>query len=176
MKTSDFKTPEALEFNTKGIALSREGRYAEAKKMFGKALQIEPDNSTILSNLGINAEKKGNIQKAIFYFNKSISISDSVNYMAINNLGLLYCHQKQYEKGRALWDYIVENAKDDNILFMTYLNKLTFDGKLRDCVQANKDYDSLKKYQYRSEIKGYEESIIQMYKGFEKICPEYFLY
>jgi len=57
-------------------------------------LTIEPDNPTILSNLGLNRHLAKDYQKAIALYQKAYQISDATYHMAAINLGLTYYYKE----------------------------------------------------------------------------------
>ena len=50
---------------TLGVALQRQGRYAEAAKEFLKVAQAHPDNVVALTNLAIELQRSGHLDQAI---------------------------------------------------------------------------------------------------------------
>ncbi len=67
--------PKKIEtYNRLGIALRRQGKYAEAEKHYNRALFYHPDNPAILYNLGVLHMNKQEKQSAVELFKKVLKI------------------------------------------------------------------------------------------------------
>jgi len=76
-------------------------RYDLAILEMEKDLVRYPDDPDILNNLGVVFKKKGDIEKAIAYYERALSVGE---YSGVRwNLGLLYFELKDYEKARSQW-------------------------------------------------------------------------
>lgn len=80
----------------KGMAFFSKGRYDSAEVCFRQVLQMKPDESSAMNNLGAIYLNTKNYPAAITQFTKSISINP--NYVnAYSNLGRAYYFNKQYQ-------------------------------------------------------------------------------
>lgn len=68
-------SPNSRAFLTWGNALLRIGDLAEAKNRYLDALRLEPNNVDALFDLGLVAEKQGNVDEAIAYYDRAAQIA-----------------------------------------------------------------------------------------------------
>ena len=136
---SVFETREAEEFNDEGIAQSKKGKFETGKQLFLKALKIEPNNPTVLANLGLNRYMVYDYKNAIDHYQKSYEMSDSTYHIAAVNMGLTYYYDKQFEKGIEITTYVIDNAEDEFILTTARVHRgLNYFGK-QECNNLNMD-------------------------------------
>ena len=57
-----------------GDAFLKEGKAADALEAYGRALEIKPDSSELLSNMGIAAERAGDAEKAETFYRRALEI------------------------------------------------------------------------------------------------------
>jgi tetratricopeptide (TPR) repeat protein len=81
-----------------GVALSREGRDAEALAQFFKALRIYSGSASAHNNIGVLLEKKGNYAEAAVEFREALRIEPDVPEAWLNLGSLL---EKQGRNGEA---------------------------------------------------------------------------
>jgi|GEM_PF-3738966 len=139
IKTNEFETSEALKLNEMGIEYGRRGNNVKANEYFLEALEIEPNNPAILSNLGLNWYIVYDYEKAIDYYNQSLKASDSTYHTAAVNLGLTYFYNKQFHRGLDILNYVIEQTDDKEILSTAYVHRaLNYLGK-NECDKAEDD-------------------------------------
>ncbi|MFS4483568.1 hypothetical protein ACKGJY_11155 [Hyunsoonleella sp. 2307UL5-6] len=65
IKNQEFKNPKVKETNDTAVEFAKKGENSKAETIFLEALEIEPDNYTIMSNIGLNSliQKKYNLRK-----------------------------------------------------------------------------------------------------------------
>src|SRR4030095_4288868 len=81
-----------------GNALTRTGRFSEARQEFEEALRIAPDFAgPVRNNLGILAAHEGDWPEAIHEFEASIEI-DPANQNAMANLGSAYLSAGRFDE------------------------------------------------------------------------------
>ena len=139
--TSDWiiKSDEALDWNSKGIELSKSGDYIQARKMFLKANSIEPNNPVILNNLGLNRSSVKEFDQAIEFFKKAYIKSDSTYHLAGVNLSLTYYRKGDYNNGIKTSNHIIRNATDKSLLAMARVHRaFNFAGN-KECDKAKAD-------------------------------------
>jgi len=134
-----YENEDAEELNEKGIEFSKNGDYDKGKEVFLKSLELDPNNPTTLSNLGLNRYLDYDYVNAIKYYQESYKISDSTYHIAAINLGLTYFYSKQFDKGIEITNYVIENTKDRDILSSAYVHRaLNYLGK-DECDKAQTD-------------------------------------
>lgn len=99
-----------------GIAYARiedttfgEESHRQAETYLKRALTIEPDNKTVILNLAIFYERKGDYPKALEYFLKLTGLAD-----VTGSLGLARIHERQgrVEEALEIYKNIYPNLKD----------------------------------------------------------------
>src|SRR5690554_8180211 len=93
-----YENKDAEELNEKGIEFSKNGDYDKGKEVFLKSLELDPNNPTTLSNLGLNRYLDYDYDNAIKYYQESYEVSDSTYHIAAINLGLTYFYNKRSEE------------------------------------------------------------------------------
>ncbi|MFQ5491080.1 MAG: tetratricopeptide repeat protein [Phycisphaerae bacterium] len=88
-----------LEYNM-GVALSREGKYAQAEAAYRRALQINPDYVRAHINLGIALKKQGDIQGAVQQYETALRL-DPEHPLAHHNLGAALIALGRTQEGNA---------------------------------------------------------------------------
>lgn len=96
------KKEEALKYLDAANSLLAKGQWAESKKLFLKALEIDPNFCDAMDNLGLLLRRQGKIDEAVSWYKKSISI---LFYNPIAHLNLASAYQIQGKKEEALSEY-----------------------------------------------------------------------
>lgn len=134
-----FENVKAQELNDLGIEKAKDEKYDSAEKLFFEALKIEPENPTILSNIGLCYQSKEMYGKAIEYLEKSLVVSDSTYLISGVNLGNLYYQNEDYGKGINILNFVIENTDDNGLLIIAHINRgFNYYGK-QDCKKAKSD-------------------------------------
>jgi tetratricopeptide (TPR) repeat protein len=141
----EFKSKEARNLNSDGVEFAKKKKLNQAESKFLEALNIEPNNPTILNNLG-NIEKfKYNYDKSKLYFEKSLIESDSLYYNSALNLGIVNHKTEDFLKSKKLFEYVISKSPDSiqtaiahYHLCMTYLS-------LDKCDKAKTELEESKK-------------------------------
>lgn len=78
----------------------RSGNYAEAVKLYKKAINEDPENPKLYYNLGNALAKEGNPEEAIRYFEqfKAMTNDPEQQAMADYNIGNIYTENQQWDK------------------------------------------------------------------------------
>lgn len=165
-----FKSEKAKTLNDLAVKMSQNGLKIEAKNRFLEALAIEPNNYTILSNLGLNALLLEDYDKSIQYLSDAIKASDSTYYMAGSNLGLAYNKISNYDKSIKVLDFVIKNCKDQKILFSAYLNQTLSYLDTENCLEAKKNLYKLKQMEPKknNQIQTLEEELKDCIKKLER--------
>jgi tetratricopeptide (TPR) repeat protein len=78
------------------LSLSEMGIYSEAKEVYLRLLELDPDNAQAHSNLGLVYKDDGDIDSAISHFNRALEI-DPKSYHAYVNRANCYFTLQGYE-------------------------------------------------------------------------------
>ena len=111
-KKGNFKTAETLCYKILSIDNHHFGsivllanisminrNYIEAKKLLKEAINIEPNNTSVLNNLGTACSELGEIKSSIEYYKKAIEI-DPKNANAHYSLGLILYRSKDLKEAK----------------------------------------------------------------------------
>lgn len=88
---------ESAKLTTQASQLWQARRYAEAEKMFAKAVELDPQSHAAWSGLGWTRFSQGKNNESIDAFNRCINIVDD-HAAANNGLGQAYLAKKQYDQ------------------------------------------------------------------------------
>ena len=75
--------------------------FNSSMREYEKILSMDPQDSVIYNNLGVNYLNVGNIERAMEYFKEAVGLN-SHNVMAINNLALCYIQKGNPEEAERL--------------------------------------------------------------------------
>ncbi len=123
IKGQKFENPKANELNSQAIREVENGNHDSAEDLFYEALDLEPNNPTILSNIGLYYQDLGLDRKAIEFHNKSMKVSDSTYLISGANLGNAYYQIGEFSKGIKILDFVIENTSEDRLLVVAYVNR-----------------------------------------------------
>ncbi len=141
---SFFKNKEADRLNSKGVDYIKKNKYKEAEKYFIAAYRLEPENPTILNNLGNIYREIGTEKMALEYYTEALIASDSTYFNAAYNMGISYCNIEEYEKSEKILNYIISNTSIENektfaeyVLIRVYVSQ-------QQCKKATELYTKIK--------------------------------
>ncbi len=83
------------QLNNEGVQHFLKGEFTEAKEKYFEALELSPEYTTTLNNLGMLFLQEENFEQAEVYFKKALSIQEKATYF--NNLGHAYASQNEFE-------------------------------------------------------------------------------
>jgi len=86
-------------FEHLGLIASHHQNFPQARVWFNKALQLQPDNETLINNLAVSHYLNGDYAEALRLFNKLAKVSDERKVH--NNLALTYFRLGHYDKAMA---------------------------------------------------------------------------
>ncbi len=162
---------KAHKLNSKGIDLGLKENYLEAEILLKEALQEEPNNPTILNNIGLTFFHRGIYNTAIKHFNQSLKFSDSTSIMAATNLGLTYYHQMDYARALKIMNYSLSKQNGDNVeKLIVRLNRIMVNVELEDCDEIIKDRKAIEYLRYNNELGDYATYIEQVDEQITKLC------
>jgi tetratricopeptide (TPR) repeat protein len=86
----EFTTQEALDLNAKGIESGTVGDWNQARDYFNEGLSYEPQNITLLSNLGNVEMLSGNSDEALKIYKQCIALDTGYFNSYLNCSRILY--------------------------------------------------------------------------------------
>ena len=86
----------AAQQNARGVALMKEGKFAEAAAELQKAAEAAPKSAVIQANLAYAYDRQGRAEEAIAAYRKALEI-DPKNAIVQNNLANVYSKQGLYD-------------------------------------------------------------------------------
>jgi tetratricopeptide (TPR) repeat protein len=114
--------PNYLEIKILLASISaKEKNYIRAKQLLNEAIDIEPNNVTILNNLGTTCIELGEPKNAIGYYKKAIQI-DPNNVNAHYNLGAICYNLKQLKGAKSHLQKAIELQPDFALPFLVLGN------------------------------------------------------
>lgn len=117
----EFKTVEAEQLTNEGLEAASKHDGEEALSLFHEALSIEPDNKTILNNIGLIFCQINVLDSAETYLLQSLE-QDPNYYNSRINLGLLYQQQNRYDESLEMNSFVINNCSDGVKLASTFYN------------------------------------------------------
>jgi tetratricopeptide (TPR) repeat protein/2-polyprenyl-3-methyl-5-hydroxy-6-metoxy-1,4-benzoquinol methylase len=134
---------EAQEALQRGIMSHRSGRIDEAIQWYRKSLEVNPENTTALSNMGFALQTKGNLDEAIACLQKAISIKpDFVE--AHSNLGNALKDQGELDEAVISFQKAISIKPDFAEAHSNLGNSLQDQGKLDEAVASYQKAISIK--------------------------------
>ncbi len=95
---ADWKTHSAL-----GSALDQQGRYADARKQYERALLLQPNEMSVLNNMGMSYALEGNLTKAEQTLQQASRLPNSSSEPRIRqNLALVVGLQGRFEESKQI--------------------------------------------------------------------------
>ena len=142
-KSHKAEDKEAGSLNREGIRLARQGKYAKAKELFEKAVEIESTNSAYYTNLGNLEMIQDNFSSAERYYVKAIELNPE-DLSARMGLGSTYNDWTKYEKADSMFLWIVENHKNWKSIGIIYLNLAENSYNQSECLEALEYFEKAK--------------------------------
>ncbi|MDJ0567727.1 MAG: tetratricopeptide repeat protein [Pleurocapsa sp. MO_192.B19] len=125
-------------WNCKALTLYSLKRYELAIAAYDQAIEIAPENLWVWNNRGEAYIRLGQVEQAIFDFQKAIELDPSRSFVPWNNLGKLYYQQQDYQKAIEAYEQALGSKKD-------YLPALVGLGNAQKAIklysQATESYD-----------------------------------
>lgn len=166
-KTVGEGSGEVVDLTNDGLDLAEKGKYKQALVKLYKALEYEPTNVELLSNVGSIENLHGNSVKGEEYLERAWEASGRTNLDVAVNLGLACYHNKKYAKSVGFFTQVVSGSKDPTTVGAAYFNRCMAYAKSGKCEEAEKDYQSVK--ELYKEIKSAKSSLNQL-KGMVARC------
>ena len=140
-----FETKESDKYNAEGIELSKKNEFNKAEIKFLKALKIEPNNPTILNNLGNIKKYKYEYEESISYYEKSLIVSDSLYFNSALNLGVVSYYVENYNKSLKLLEYVRSESNNLKLIKIAYYNLTLVYIAMNECDKAKTEFKKVKK-------------------------------
>jgi tetratricopeptide (TPR) repeat protein len=136
---------EVSRLNKDGLELYRAKRLNEAKEVFQRVINIQPENAVAHNNLGLIYMEEGKGKEAEIRY--KVALKANPNYpQALNNLALLYSKEGSYEEAIRLY----KNAlKIDPYYPEAHLNMAILLERSGYIEEAKKHYNSFVEYGQR---------------------------
>lgn len=140
--TAYFETEEAGELYKEGILASFKKDFPRAETKLKSALKLEPDNYSLLAGLGNIYANENRLNKALEYYKRAITVSDSIYPGVFLGISKVYAAQDEFQKAHAALEYMAKiGKKEDYILqVMTYYQLTGVKLALLDCAGAERSF------------------------------------
>lgn len=126
----------------RGNELSRAGKFEEAAVEYEKALEIEPENVDLLSNLGVVYYNLGQLDKAIDHYSQAIEIAPNDADIR-SNLAAAYVQLDQLDNALEEYQKAVELNPSLAQAFFGLGVVYALKGRTDDAIQAFEDFQEL---------------------------------
>jgi Flp pilus assembly protein TadD len=96
-----------MAYNNLGVALLHQGQLGEAKVLFQKVLEIQPDNVEAYCNLGTVFDQQGRVDEALVQFRKAMELQPR-SVLVQNNFGNLLSRMGRVDEAMAYYRQVLE--------------------------------------------------------------------
>lgn len=121
---------KASELVKQGVAM---GDASEAERdLYDQAFSLCPEMSEAVFNLGIVAQKRGDVATAEKHIRKALSLKTDSRFRVA--LGSLFAKQEQYEKAREQYQRVLESGEDNIGAYQGLAMVLQAEGKLQEAI------------------------------------------
>ena len=160
-----FESVESEKLNSEGVELAKKNELNKAETKLLKALKIEPNNPTVLNNIGNVKKLKKEYDESIKYYEKSLTVSDSLYLNSALNIGIVSYQNEKYIKSEKILKYVIIESNDLKLTGIAYYNLVLVYLKQNKCGKAKmefkkseqifkKNFQFAEQYEYlKSEIK-----------------------
>lgn len=93
--------------NAYGVALSDDGRDAEAKQQFEKVMSLDPNNAPALQNIGILALRRGERTAARDFLTRALALNPRLP-LALNSIGVVFAQSGEMARAVEAWQRAVD--------------------------------------------------------------------
>lgn len=128
-------------YNTLGVFLFRQGRYAEAAEQFSYVTELDDRNMQSIGNLAASYMLAGDFEAAAPVYQRSIEIEPRSR--TFSNLGLMYYYLGRYEKAAAALEDGIKMAPNNHLLWMNLGDILAAADRRTEATNAFKSADEL---------------------------------
>ena len=110
--------PNIEVIRNKGLILIDFEKNLDLQIFLDKILEINPEDSEIISRKALIFEFQGEIEKAGKYANESLKI-DSENIIALQTKGIIALNNNEYENSIKYFDDVLENNENDSLSLLS---------------------------------------------------------
>jgi tetratricopeptide (TPR) repeat protein len=160
-----FESKESGKLNLEGVELAKKSEFKKAEIKLLKALGNEPNNPTILNNLGNVKKYQNEYEESLIYYEKSLLASDSLYLNSALNIGIVTYKIKNYDKSLKLLEYVISESNNLKLIEIAYYNLVLVHLAQNECNKAKTElkkseqilennFQFVEQYEYlKSEIK-----------------------
>lgn len=110
-RASDFET-----WVNRGNAAFDQENHAEAIEYYQRALELQPNDTNVLSDISVSYRSTGQSDKAIQSLEKALSIYPE-HETALYNLGVVYFYDlKNRDKAAQVWNQFIQVSKSEDVV------------------------------------------------------------
>jgi len=131
-----FESKESGKLNLEGVELAKKSEFKKAEIKLLKALGNEPNNHTILNNLGNVKKYQNEYEESIIYYEKSLLASDSLYLNSALNIGIVTYKIKNYDKSLKLLEYVISESNNLKLIEIAYYNLVLVHLAQNECNKA----------------------------------------
>ena len=131
-----FESKESGKLNLEGVELAKKSEFKKAEIKLLKALGNEPNNPTILNNLGNVKKYQNEYEESIIYYEKSLLASDSLYLNSALNIGIVTYKIKNYDKSLKLLEYVISESNNLKLIEIAYYNLVLVHLAQNECNKA----------------------------------------
>ena len=153
------------EWSRRGIVQTQRGQLSSALESYNQAIELEPDNTTVLVNRGLVKDELGDYDGAIADYSSAIKLDPTLTE-AYYNRANTYHNQEQY--ALAIEDYSQAITRSPEFAY-AYANRAINHELLGDVEQAIADLDQAIKL---FEANGAEEDVQRVSKKRDELAAE----
>ena len=126
---------EAMQFYNEARSLQDKEQFQEAEASYLKAIELDPNYCDAMDNVGLVLRKQGNLQQAIYWYNRSIAVKPD-NPVAHQNLAAAYSIMGDAKKSLAEYDWLIQHESKNPEGYYG-LGKTDLElGKTKDAIDA----------------------------------------
>jgi tetratricopeptide (TPR) repeat protein len=136
LTNSISKLPTSHAYHNRGVVYINIGEYKLAGQDFSSALELDPSNPIILTNIGHLNILENNLGDALEILTYAIKL-DSTNPVTLNNLGNIYFKKTDWDTAI---DYYSQSIYQDNGYMLAYYNRGAAYHNIGEYNKALQDY------------------------------------
>jgi eukaryotic-like serine/threonine-protein kinase len=95
-----------VNYNSLGNAYYQIGNYAKSAELYGRVIELDPNNGYAYNNLGAVLLQSGRFQEAVQPLQKTLKFGPDAQ--AYSNLGIAYFYLKQYDQAIPAYEKAVQ--------------------------------------------------------------------
>jgi tetratricopeptide (TPR) repeat protein len=124
---------QAEQLNNEGVQYFLQGVFSKAKEKYFEALDLSPEYTTTLNNLGLLFLQEKEYKKAEEHFKKAISLDEKPNYL--NNLGHVYANQNEFSLAEAQYIKAIEKDNSSVMAYKSLASLYQYTGNYKNSIE-----------------------------------------